>query len=188
MIELLSQPWAWYIAGTVAGLMVPLLLILGNKKFGISSSLRHTCAAVMPANISFFRYEWKKEQWNLFFVVGIFVGGFIAGTVLHNSEPPIIAEGLRSQLSLWGIDDFNGLLPTDLFSFGALLSLKGMTIMIIGGFLVGFGTRYAGGCTSGHTIMGLSSFQLPSLIATVFFMAGGFFSAHIIVPFILQNF
>jgi uncharacterized membrane protein YedE/YeeE len=187
MIELLSQPWPWYVAGTIAGLMVPLLLILGNKKFGISSSLRHTCAAVIPANIRFFRYEWKKEQWNLFFVVGIFVGGFIAGTVLHNSEPPIVAENLRSQLSLWGINDFTGLLPSDIFSFEALFSVKGIVFMIVGGFLVGFGTRYAGGCTSGHTIMGLSNFQVPSLIATIFFMIGGFFSAHFIVPFILQN-
>jgi uncharacterized membrane protein YedE/YeeE len=59
-------------------------------------------------------------------------------------------------------------------------------MIVVGGFLVGFGTRYAGGCTSGHAIMGLSNLQWPSLVATISFMVGGFIMANLILPFILK--
>src|SRR5690606_31044476 len=71
MMDLIRQPWPWYIAGPLIGLTVPLLLLIGNKSFGISSSLRHVCAACVPAKIPFFSYDWKKEVWNLFFAGGI---------------------------------------------------------------------------------------------------------------------
>ena len=78
MLELIQHPWHWSIAGILIGLTVPTLLLLGNKHFGISANLRHICAACLPANISFFKYDWKKEIWNLFFAAGILIGGFIA--------------------------------------------------------------------------------------------------------------
>lgn len=185
-MELLTRPWPWYIAGPLIGLMVPGLLLLGNKRFGISSSLRHICAACIPADLPFFKYDWKKQSWNLFFVAGVIAGGFIAAYLLSRPEPveinPHTAQLLRQQ----GVKDFSGLLPADLFSFNQLLTLRGFIFIVVGGFMVGFGTRYAGGCTSGHSIMGISSLQWPSLVATCCFMIGGFVMTWFILPYLLQ--
>ncbi|MCZ2482030.1 YeeE/YedE family protein [Aquirufa nivalisilvae] len=186
MIETITQPWPWYVAGTLIGLIVPALLLLGNKHFGISSNLRHICAACFPSNIPFFKYDWKKESWNLFFIGGILVGGFLSAQFLGSSEPIIVHPDLAKELAGYGIDDFSGLVPVQLFSFDNLFTAKGLIMMIGGGFLVGFGTRYAGGCTSGHAIMGLSNLQWPSLVATISFMVGGFIMANFILPYILS--
>ncbi len=186
MLELIQHPWHWSIAGILIGLTVPTLLLLGNKHFGISANLRHICAACLPANISFFKYDWKKEIWNLFFAMGILIGGFIAAYFLQNPEPIQIATATQATLEAQGIHSFEGLMPTDLFSFQSLLTLRGFIIIVLGGFLVGFGTRYAGGCTSGHAIMGLSNLQVPSLVATICFMIGGFLMTWFGLPFILS--
>lgn len=185
MLEIIKQPWPWYVAGPLIGLTVPILLILGNKSFGISSSLRHICASCMPANIPFFKYDWKKEIWNLVFVLGILLGGFITAHFLSNDAPIQVTPQLQAELATYGITDFSNLVPQDLMNWNNLFSIKGVLIMIGGGFLVGFGTRYAGGCTSGHAIMGLSNLQWPSLIATMSFMVGGFVMANLILPIIL---
>ncbi len=186
MIEFLMQPWPWYVAGPVIGLTVPLLLVIGNKHFGISSSLRHICAACFPANIGFFKYDWKKEAWNLFFVGGIAIGAFVAATFMTDHAPVQVAPQLVENLAGYGITNYDSQVPSDLFNWQSLLTLRGFLLMVAGGFLVGFGTRYAGGCTSGHAIMGLSNLQIPSLIATISFMAGGFIMANLILPFILS--
>lgn len=186
MIEILSKPWAWYVAGPLIGLTVPALLILGNKSFGISSSLRHICAACLPANIPFFNYEWKKETWNLVFVTGIFLGGLLASVLLANPDPIQIHPKLAGELAGYGITEISGMVPQALFSWSNLFTLQGFVMMVLGGFLIGFGTRYAGGCTSGHAIMGLSTLQWPSLVATCCFMIGGFAMANLILPFILS--
>ena len=186
MIELIKQPWSWYVAGPLIGLTVPVLLIIGNKSFGISSSLRHICASCLPANLPFFKYDWKKEVWNLFFVFGIFLGGAIAINLLSNPNPIDVNPKLAQELAGYGITNFNNLVPQDIMNWQSLFTIKGFFMMIVGGFLVGFGTRYAGGCTSGHAIMGLSNLQLPSLIATISFMIGGFIMANLILPFILS--
>jgi len=181
----LEQPWPWYIAGPLVGLTVPALLLLGNKSFGISSSLRHICAACIPAKIPFFQYDWKKEIWNLFFVAGILTGGFITYCFMHPA-PMVINPALANELSGYGIHDYDSLVPPELFNWAALFTLRGALMMVGGGFLVGFGTRYAGGCTSGHTIMGLSALQWPSLAATISFMIGGLVTANCILPYILK--
>ena len=186
MMEFIKQPWPWYVAGPLIGLTVPALLILGNKSFGISSSLRHICASCVPANIPFFKYDWKKEVWNLFFVLGIFLGGIIVTHLLSNPNPVTVNSELAAELAGYGITNFNNLVPEDIINWQSLFTLKGFLLMVVGGFLVGFGTRYAGGCTSGHAIMGLANLQLPSLIATICFMAGGFIMANLILPFILS--
>ncbi|MCU0324217.1 MAG: YeeE/YedE family protein [Spirosomaceae bacterium] len=188
MLEIIKQPWHWSIAGIFIGLTVPTLLIIGNKSFGISSSLRHICAACVPSNIPFFKYNWKKEAWNLFFVVGVLLGGFIATQLLSNPDQILISEKTIVDLKELGVSDFTNLMPADLFSLENVFSLKGLLIFVFGGFMVGFGTRYAGGCTSGHAIMGLSNLQLPSLVATVSFMVGGFIMTHFGLPFILSIF
>ncbi len=186
MIELMKQPWPWYIAGPLIGLTVPALLILGNKSFGISSSLRHVCAMCAPSNLPFFQYDWKKEVWNLIFVLGIFVGGIIAVQLLANPNPVVVHPDLASELENYGITQFTALVPLDLMNWQNLFTLKGFVVMVVGGFLVGFGTRYAGGCTSGHAIMGLSNLQFPSLVATVSFMIGGLLIANFVLPFLLK--
>ena len=186
MLAILKHPWPWYIAGPLIGLTVPILLIIGNKSFGISSSLRHICASCIPANIPFFKYNWKKEAWNLFFVFGIFMGGAIAAGFLSSPAPVRVDPELARELAGYGITNYNHLVPVDILNWQTLFTLKGFILMVVGGFLVGFGTRYAGGCTSGHAIMGLSNLQLPSLIATICFMIGGFIMANLLLPLILS--
>lgn len=186
IFEILAQPWPWYIGGPLIGLTVPALLILGNKVFGISSSLRHICAACIPANIPFFKYDWKQESWNLIFASGVLLGGVIASTLLKSPSPVVVHENLQAELQSYGITNYNALMPEELFNFSSLLTLKGFMLMIVGGFLVGFGTRYAGGCTSGHAISGISNLQIASVIATLCFMVGGMIMANFIMPFILN--
>lgn len=186
MLDLIKQPWPWYVAGPLIGLLVPFLLITGNKTFGISSTLRHMCAAIIPANIPFFQYDWKKEVWNLVLVSGVFIGAIIAINFLSNSEPTVVNPELTKELAQYGITNFNYMVPVDIVNWGSLLTLKGILMMVMGGFFIGFGTRYAGGCTSGHAISGLSALQLPSLIATCSFMLGGFITANLILPLILS--
>jgi uncharacterized membrane protein YedE/YeeE len=181
-----SSPWPWYIAGPLIGLTVPALLLLGNKSFGISSSLRHMCAACIPAKIPFFQYDWKKELWNLFFVAGILVGGIIASVWIANPNPVEVHPNLATELAGYGVTNYESIVPQDLFNWNELLGPRGLILMVAGGFLVGFGTRYAGGCTSGHAIMGISNLQWPSVIATCCFMVGGILMANFILPAILR--
>ena len=188
IMQFITQPWAWYVAGPIIGLTVPTLLLIGNKSFGISSSLRHVCAACFPADVSFFKYDWKKEIWNLVFVLGTFFGGMIATNLLANPNEFVLSQATMNDLRALGIQDFSGLMPSDLFSTEVLFSLKGLIFFVFGGFLVGFGTRWAGGCTSGHAIMGLSNLQVPSLIATCCFMIGGFTMTHLLLPYIFKIF
>mgnify|MGYP006436831597 FL=1 len=187
MIEMLSQTWPWYVAGPLIGLIVPALLIAGGRMFGISANLRHACAATIPGRVEFFQYDWKKSGlWNIVFAVGIVLGGIIATTVLAHPDPEIgISAGARAQLEGIGITDFTGLLPSGLFSWSGLASLPGFLMISVGGFLVGFGARYAGGCTSGHAISGLADLQGPSLIAVIGFFIGGLFVTYLILPLIL---
>jgi uncharacterized membrane protein YedE/YeeE len=159
---------------------------MGNKSFGISANFRHICAACFPGNVRFFKYNWKKETWNLFFVAGIMIGGFLAARFFADTNAVQVNAGLLAELKTFNVTDTSRLLPSELFSWPALFSLRGFILLVIGGFLVGFGTRYAGGCTSGHAIIGLSNLQWPSLVATISFMAGGFVMANLILPYILS--
>jgi uncharacterized membrane protein YedE/YeeE len=186
MLDSLRTPWPWYVAGTIIGLTVPVLLLLGNRLFGLSSSLRHICAAYIPANVPFFKYNWKAEVWNLFFVAGIVIGAAFANTFLADPENITIAQATVSELRAEGIRDFNHLMPGDIFSWAGLFTLRGFLFIVVGGFFVGFGTRYAGGCTSGHGVTGLSTLQWPSLVAVTCFMLGGFATTHLLLPYLLS--
>lgn len=182
------EPWPWYVSGPLIGITVPVLLVVGNKLLGISSSLRHTCAAVAPANISFLKYNWKEEAWNLFFAAGILIGGFIGGVLLSNGEPVQISPETVEDVKALGIQSFDGLIPADLYNWDTLFSLKGLLVIVLGGFMIGFGSRYAGGCTSGHAIMGLSSLQFASLITVIFFFIGGLLMTWFIAPWLYSFF
>jgi uncharacterized membrane protein YedE/YeeE len=186
MKDLFHQPWPWYAGGVLIGLMVPALLIAGNKLLGVSSALRQICAACFPAGIPFLTYNWKKESWGLLFAAGIVAGGFIGGYLLADPDPEHISTATLNALADNGVHFNKGFLPEQIFTWSFLFSLKGFIILVVGGFLVGFGTRYAGGCTSGHGIMGLSSLKWPSLIAVASFFAAGIISARFLLPFILR--
>lgn len=187
----LIRPWPWYVSGPLIGLMVPLLLWLGNKSFGISGNLRNGCAILLPDSLpnkakpAFFRYDWKKETWNLLFALGLVLGGFLATVVLASPQPVALSQGGQQAIATLGVElPSNGaLLPTALTD---LSKPAVWLLMAISGLLVGFGTRYGGGCTSGHAITGLSTLQLPSLVATVSFFVGGIISANLLLPILLR--
>ena len=185
-VSLLKEPWPWYVAAPIIGLCVPLLLRAGNKSLGISSSLRQICAVAVPAGVPFLRYDWKAERWNLVFVLGLLVSGFVGDVLLHNGEPVHLSKATHEVLNSWNVHDHTGFLPQEVFSFNALLSLRGFLIIIVGGFLVGFGRRWSGGCTSGHGIMGLASSQWPSLVAVVTFFAFGILTSWFLLPLLLS--
>jgi uncharacterized membrane protein YedE/YeeE len=186
MTDLFYEPWPWYVAGPIIGLTVPVLLLLGGKMFGVSSNFRHTCAACNFGNIEFFNYDWKSAgKWNLTFLVGAIIGGFLGGYIFANPEPINLASSTIADLQALGIRDFEGLVPNDLFSWSSMGSASGIIVLTVGGFLVGFGAHYAGGCTSGHAISGLSDLQLASLLAVIGFFIGGLIMTHLIYPLIL---
>ena len=184
--DFIRQPWPWYVAGPIIGLTVPLLLLAGNKMLGISSSLRQICAACFPGEISFLKYNWKAQLWNLFFAAGLLIGGFIGGVILKPVTPMPLSQATIKTLNSYGITDTNHILPTEVFSWAHLLTWQHLIIVVGGGFLVGFGTRYSGGCTSGHGIAGLSTFQWPSLVAVVLFFAAGILTANFLLPLLLK--
>lgn len=184
--HLVARPWPWYIAGPLLGLFSPLLLLVGNKLLGISSSLRHMCAATVPGGVEFLHYDWwQSGAWNLTFVFGVLIGGALAGHYLGSGDAHI-SQATRASLSALGIRDFSGLVPNEIFNWSALTTLRGLMMIVGGGFLVGFGTAYAGGCTSGHAISGLANFQLPSLVAVLGFFAGGLISTWLVLPYLLR--
>ena len=185
MLDLLSEPWPWYVGGPLIGLIVPLLLWAGGE-FGVSENLRHICAAVLPTRNDFFRYDWKATGlWNLTFALGIVLGGAVAGTVLASPDPLVVADATTADLAVMGVTTFEGLAPAQVFSWEGLATVPGFVMIVIGGFLVGFGARYAGGCTSGHAISGLANLQLPSLLAVLGFFAGGLVATWVILPLLL---
>lgn len=188
MLEILRRPWPWYVAGPLIGIVVPFVFWYGGRKWGVSSAFQHLCAATLPRKIEYFRYDWWKEgDWNLAMALGILVGGFLGGRVLSRPGYVVaISARARAHLAALGIHDFHGLVPHQLFSMGALTSLPGIVVVLFGGFLVGFGARWAGGCTSGHAISGLSNLMLASLVVVIGFFIGGLISAHVILPAILR--
>jgi uncharacterized membrane protein YedE/YeeE len=145
----------WLFYGILIGLFVPITLLLGNKQFGISSAMQNICSVIIPKTKSFFSTdELNKNSWKLYFVIGIVFGGFLAANIFSESNINFLPE--------------------------KYYSIKGIIILYVGGLLVGFGTRYANGCTSGHSITGLSMFKLSSLIATISFFIGGLFYTFVI--------
>ncbi len=185
-MDLFSSFWPWYITGPLIGLFVPALYLLINKHFGVSSSFRDICAMTLRPKAEYFRYDLKANRWRVVFVAGIAVGGFLASATLHTSAQSQISAHTLSALSGLGVKDFSTLVPRDLFSWDSLRTLRGLLLIIGGGFLVGFGTRYAEGCTSGHSIHGISTLQQASMVATICFFIGGIFSTYVILPWILS--
>ncbi len=179
------QPWPWYVAGPILAIIMVLLLYFGGY-FGVSSNLRAICSMARGDKFSdFFKWDWKSQWWNLLFVVGAIIGGVIAANYLTTSENIVLNPETVTALQELGFENpGSSFLPSEIFGVESVLSLKGILILLISGFLVGFGARYAGGCTSGHAISGLSNLQLPSLIAVIGFFIGGLLMTHIFLPII----
>lgn len=186
MIEFLSQPWPWYVAGPIIALVMAILLFFG-KRFGLSSNLRTMCSILGAGkNCEYFDFNWKDQLWNLVFAIGLILGGAIAHYFLMPDMQLGISEATISELKSFGIENpGENLVPTSIFTWDALLTVKGLIMIVVGGFFVGFGTRYASGCTSGHAISGLSDLQLPSLIAVIGFFIGGLSVTYFVLPYLL---
>ena len=184
MREFITQTWSWWFSGTMIAAIMFFLLYFGQS-FGFSSNLRTICAAAgLGKKAKLFDFNWKAQVWNLVFLAGAIIGGFIAKQFLSTDTPVQISPETISDLAKLGIAAPASLQPAELFSLDALLSVKGFLVLAMGGLMVGFGSRYAGGCTSGHAISGLSDLQLPSLIAVIGFFIGGLAMTFLILPLI----
>ena len=187
MIQAITGPWPWYVGGPLLGLMVPLLLFVGNKQFGVSSSFRHICAAAIPGlKAKYFKYEWKKGIWSIVLMAGVITGATIAVLFLDGDRGPELSRAALSMFRSWGITDVTRLQPAQLFSGATMFQIPSLILLIGGGFLVGFGTRYANGCTSGHAIMGISLLSVGSIVATIGFFVGGLLFSNFVLPAILR--
>jgi uncharacterized membrane protein YedE/YeeE len=184
MLALLQQPWPWYTSGASIALIMVLLLGFG-KSFGFSSNLRTLCTlAGAGKHNSFFNFDWRTQKWNLLFLIGSVIGGIIASTLLKNEAPLALSPATISDISKLNIAFDGKMNPGQLFGPEVFSSPKSILVLLFGGLLVGFGSRYAGGCTSGHAISGLSNLQLPSLIAVIGFFIGGLVMTHFLLPLI----
>ena len=184
MQDFITQPWTWWFSGAMIAAIMLFLLYFG-RSFGFSSNLSTICAAAgLGKKIKVFDFDWKSQTWNLVFLVGAIIGGFVAKYFLTSDLPVQISEATINDLSKLGIAAPVSLQPAELFSLEAILTVKGFLVLATGGLLVGFGSRYAGGCTSGHAISGLSNLQVPSLIAVVGFFIGGLAMTFFILPLI----
>lgn len=184
MLEFISQPWTWWVSGTLIAATMFILLYFGQS-FGFSSNLRTLCSAAGGGKlVKFFDFNWKSQSWNLVFLLGAILGGFIAKTFLSDGAPVAISESTIQDLAKLGFAAPQSVQPNELFSWESVFTLKGFLVLALGGLMVGFGSRYAGGCTSGHAISGLSDLQLPSLIAVIGFFIGGLAMTFLILPLI----
>ncbi len=184
-MDLIYEPWPWYVAGPLIALTMFILLFMG-KQFGMSSNLRTVCTIGGAGKVAdFFRFDWKKERWNLTVVVGAIIGGFLASNYMSNNTVQINPEIAQELSQKYNINSANeAYMPTEIFGTESLTNPFTLLILVVGGFLVGFGSRYAGGCTSGHAISGLSNLQMPSLLAVIGFFVGGLIMINFIYPFI----
>ncbi|SDB51722.1 hypothetical protein SAMN03097699_1858 [Flavobacteriaceae bacterium MAR_2010_188] len=184
-MNVIYEPWPWYVGGPLIALVMFLLLFAG-KQFGMSSNLRTACAAMGADKLSdYFNYDWKSKRWNLMVVLGAALGGFIASNYMSNSNVainPKVAQQLAADYQITSAGE--AYLPSEIFSIEALGDPFNIAILLLGGIMVGFGARYGGGCTSGHGISGLSNLQLPSLIAVIGFFIGGLIMIHLFYPLI----
>ena len=185
----ISQPWHWAFSGFMISVVLFIMNYLG-KSFGVSTTFKVMCSAVGAGKkYSFFNINMKDEYWRIAFAVGTIFGGFLTFLFFQSPEPVAISEETITHLQVWGIHypettaEGRGLIPEDLFNFS---NPGGIILLIVGGFLIGFGSRYAAGCTSGHAITGLAHMQLPSLITVIGFFIGGLLMTWILMPLIFK--
>jgi len=187
MWEAVTGPWPWYVSGPLLGLMVPLLLVLGNRNFGISSTFRHVCSAALPVKAEYFTSDdVRANAWNLVLALGVIVGAAIAVLFLGGDRAPAVSPAAIELFERWDVAAPAALQPAEIYGASGMVSARALVSLVAGGFLVGFGTRYAGGCTSGHAIMGLSLLNTGSLVATLGFFAGGVIVSNLVLPWVMS--
>lgn len=158
----MNEPFIpWYIAGPLIGLMVPALLIVRVKQFGLSSSYRTLLSRIFK-KIPYFNYDYRQDNFQIQLVIGIFLAGLMAHFLLPQNSPETVSN--------------YGKIATQIYSF------ENGWFFLFSGILVGFGARYANGCTAGHCIMGMSQFSVASLVSTICFFIGGLISSHYLIP------
>ncbi len=182
LVDLLRSPWPWYVSGPVIGSMVPLMIIVGSRSFGISQNLEHLCAITQPRmiHINFFKYDWRLSLWSLVFAAGVVLGGFVSGLVFANPEPIQLSQTAVDMFAGWGFAQPEMYNPPEIFSLG----WKNIVLLFVSGVLIGFGTRYASGCTSGHAITGLATYQIQSLYAVLGIFSGGLLASYLVTPYL----
>jgi len=182
-MDWILSPWPWYVSGPLIA-FVMFLLLLAGKSFGMSSNLRTLCSLCGAGKkAQFFDFDWKAQRWNLIVAFGAAIGGYIGVHYLSTDTVVDLHPSTIAELQAYGFESAGkAYAPSELYDLSALSDPKALAILVVSGFLIGFGTRYAGGCTSGHTISGLSNLQVPSLIATLGFFIGGLLMIFIIFP------
>jgi uncharacterized membrane protein YedE/YeeE len=187
MADFFSNPWPWYVAGPLIAFCMAALLFAG-KRFGVSSNFQTLCTLAGAGRFSdFFRIDWRERKWNLTFLLGAVIGGAISGLWLRPDAAVDLAPDTVETLKSWGMEQPGATFePRELYGPEVWGQPGTWMILLVGGFLVGFGTRWADGCTSGHAISGLSSLQLPSLIAVIGFFIGGLTATHLILPYLFS--
>jgi uncharacterized membrane protein YedE/YeeE len=185
IMDFILQPWPWYVVGPLIALTMFLLLYFG-KEFGVSNTLRVACSAAGAQKFSdFFHWDWRSQKWNIIFVGGGVIGGFISYMFLEADHTVALASSSVENMRDMGLTNIGeSYLPSQIFD-PEEITVGTVAYLIVAGFLVGFGARYAGGCTSGHAISGLANLQLPSLIAVIGFFIGGMAMTYYILPHIL---
>lgn len=186
IIDIISAPWPWWVAGPMIAALMFTLIYFGNS-FGFSANFRTMCSMFGAGkSCEFFDFDWKTQIWNLVFAVGAVLGGFIASQYLTSGDAIALSQSTIEELQTYGIANPGAeIVPMSIFNFDTLFSLKGFVFIVLGGFFVGFGTRYAGGCTSGHAISGLSDLQPASLVAVIGFFIGGLAITYFVLPYLL---
>jgi uncharacterized membrane protein YedE/YeeE len=184
-MDYILQPWPWYVSGPLIALVMFFLQVTG-KTFGMSSNLRTLCSIGGAGKVAdFFNFDWRGQIWNLLVVLGAILGGFFASHYLIEDTTVELGQSTITSLENMGFTNpGTSYVPEEIYGWEAVTSIKGLLILIIGGLFIGFGARYAGGCTSGHAISGLSNLQLPSLIAVIGFFIGGLLMTFFIMPYL----
>ncbi|CAM1342764.1 YeeE/YedE family protein [Tenacibaculum aestuarii] len=184
-MDFILQPWPWYVSGPLIAIVLFLFFYFG-KNFGVSTNLETMCTMAGAGKVSdYFKKDWKERNWAIVFLVGLLIGGYIAINFLSATPGVDLNSTTVNELAELGFADAGKTyVPNEIYSIENMLTLKGFAILLVAGVLIGFGTRYADGCTSGHAITGLSSFQLPSLIAVIGFFIGGLIMIWVLFPLI----
>lgn len=186
VLEFLNSFWPWYIGGPLLGLTVPLLVLTTGRQLGISLCFKPPLSILFGKKIQYFNYDWSADLWRVVFVTGILIGGFLGMQIFGYAGGAGVSNATVQDLAAIGVTDFSHFLPFDLFGIDKVTDPSIILYLVSGGFLVGFGARYANGCTSGHAIMGISYFQVASMIATASFFVGGMIMTHLIFPYVME--